>query len=122
MALFQFNSSDCILEGVDRTTFQAEGITERQIQQALVKSISCLLPESLVVCDERGFWEDASRRVDILCLDRNGDLVVVELKRDETAAQADLQALRYAAMISTMSFGQSLTSMRSFYRSRLVGL
>jgi hypothetical protein len=39
----------------------------------------------------------------LLCLDRAGRLVVVELKRTADGGHMDLQSLRYAAMVSTMT-------------------
>lgn len=120
MALFRFGNDPRAFIPVTRTTFQNARITEQEIQRALAKDISPLLPDVLVICDERGFWVDANRRVDLLCLDRFANLVVVELKRDETAAQADLQALRYAAMVSAMSF-KHLCEIHAQYLSEIEG-
>jgi hypothetical protein len=58
----------------------------------------------LVVAEEFGEFEGANRRIDLLCIDRSAQLVVVELKRTEDGGHMELQALRYAAMISTMTF------------------
>ncbi len=46
-------------------------------------------------------------------MDENANLVVVELKRDD-GAHMDLQALRYAAMISTMRFEQAVAAHRKY--------
>src|ERR1019366_918542 len=41
-----------------------------------------------------------------LCVDSDANLVVVELKRTDDGGHMELQALRYAAMISEMTFEQ----------------
>jgi hypothetical protein len=87
------------------TTFVAMGVRERQdIQRLLRAAISTLGEKLLVVSEEFGHWVDARRRIDLLAVDRSGHLVVIELKRDETGGHMELQAIRYAAMVSTMDF------------------
>ena len=49
-------------------------------------------------------FADAKRRIELLGIDREGRLVVFELKRTPDGGRLELQALRYAAMISTMTF------------------
>jgi hypothetical protein len=67
-------------------------------------NIDILAPDCLVIAEEFSDWEDSRRRIDLLAIDKQANLVVIELKRDEIGAHMELQALRYAAMISTMSF------------------
>jgi hypothetical protein len=62
----------------------------------------------MLLAEEYGHWEDARRRIDLLCLDRRCRLVVVELKRTEDGGHGELQALRYAAMLSAMTFRQAV--------------
>ncbi|WP_229262130.1 hypothetical protein [Duganella guangzhouensis] len=61
----------------------------------------------MVLAEEFGDWVGANRRIDLLCLDDQANLVIVELKRDNSA-HMELQALRYAAMVSTMRFDQAV--------------
>lgn len=89
------------------TTFAAAGLRERADLQRLVRErVEIVSPDTLVVAEEFGEWEDSRRRIDLLGLDRDANLVVVELKRTEDGGHMELQALRYAAMVSTMTFDQ----------------
>lgn len=58
----------------------------------------------LIISEEFHKWEDSKRRIDLLALDEDGNLVVIELKRTEDGGHMELQSLRYAAMISAMTF------------------
>src|SRR5581483_1821192 len=99
------------LSAVPRTTMQEQYFRERQDLQRLLKgSISVLGEELLVIAEEFSEWEDSKRRVDLLALDRSGALVVIELKRTEDGGHMELQAVRYAAMISTMGFQQTVAA------------
>lgn len=57
-----------------------------------------------MVAEEFGEWEDSRRRIDLLGVDEDATLVVIELKRTEDGGHMELQALRYAAMVSKMTF------------------
>ena len=88
-----------------RTTFAAQGLRERRDLRALLRrNIDVIAPGTLVVAEEFGEWENSQRRIDLLGLDKSANLVVVELKRTEDGGHMDLQAIRYAAMISTLTF------------------
>lgn len=92
------------LTAVERTSLAAANIRERQdLQRALRQGISAIGDDLLVVTEEYGLFEDSRRRVDLLALDRTGTLVVIELKRTDDGGHMELQALRYAAMVSTMT-------------------
>ena len=61
-------------------------------------------PDTLVVAEEFGQWDESRRRIDLLGLDRAANIVVIELKRTEDGGHMELQAIRYAAMVSTLTF------------------
>jgi hypothetical protein len=91
--------------------FATLGIRERQdLQSTLFAQIDILGEDLKVIAQEYGNWEDARRRLDLLALDREGRIVVIELKRTADAGHADLQALRYAAMVSTLTFDDVVTA------------
>lgn len=100
--LYRYSSAS--LAPVPRTTFGSEQIRERQdLQRLLLNDLSILGDDLLAITEEYGAFKDSSRRIDILALDRRGNLVVIELKRTDDGGHMDLQSLRYAAMVSTMT-------------------
>lgn len=105
MTIYQF-TTDKLLRAPS-TTFAAEGLFERKdLQRLLRQDISVLGEDLLVVAEEYGNWEDSGRRIDLLCLNSIGDLVVVEIKRTDDGGHMELQAIRYAAMVSSMTLEQ----------------
>ena len=103
MGLYRLKQNE--IEALPSTTFVDLGIRERSdLQRWLRRNISAIAPDCLVLTEEFGNFEDSRRRIDLLALDRAANLVVIELKRDEEGGHMELQALRYAAMVSTMTF------------------
>ena len=95
------------LEPVLRTTFVAENLFERRdLQRLLRQDISPIGDGLLVIAEEYGEWEESSRRIDLFCLSKEAGLVVVEIKRTDDGGHMELQALRYAAMVSSMTLEQ----------------
>lgn len=111
-------SNDALIK-LTRTSFANEGIQERAHLQAALRDHIDLIDDDLhVIAEEFGDFEGASRRIDLLCLDRQCKLVVVELKRTADGGHMELQALRYAAMISTMTFIQVVRAYAKYRKSR----
>lgn len=95
------------LESVSRTTFAAESLFERKdLQRLLRRDITPIGDDLMVIAEEYGDWEDSNRRIDLLCLSKSAGLVVVEIKRTEDGGHMELQAIRYAAMVSSMTLEQ----------------
>jgi hypothetical protein len=88
------------------------------VQRALAEKIEVISPDTFVLAEEFGNWEDSRRRIDILGLDKGLGLVVIELKRTEDGGHIELQALRYAAMVSTMTFEQAVDAHQGYLASR----
>lgn len=102
-----FEMKDSVVVPVERTTFHQAGVLERTHLQAVLRDrIDVVVRDVLVVAEEFGDFQDANRRIDLLGLDRRGRLVVIELKRTEDGGHMELQALRYAAMVRTMTLSR----------------
>lgn len=107
MAIYKLNG-DKIVE-LTQTTFSNEKIREdTDLQRFIINSIETIDKDLLVISSEFGDWEDSKRRIDILCIDKDANLVVVELKRTEDGGHMELQSIRYAAMVAKMTFEKAV--------------
>ena len=57
-------------------------------------------------------------RLDVLAVDQTGQLVVIELKRDDAPTDVHLQAITYAAMVSRFSEEQIIGIHTDFLQHR----
>ncbi len=86
-------------------SFAGTGFRERDdLQRVLREKIDVICPNTLIVAEEFAQWDDSRRRIDLLGIDQDANLVVIELKRTDDGGHMELQAIRYAAMISTLRF------------------
>lgn len=109
MALYEIKSGGIV--SVTPTSFGLEHVRERgDLQRVLRTNIKVVCPDTMVLAEEFCDWDDSRRRIDLLALDKNANLVIVELKRSEDGGHMDLQAIRYAAMVSTMTFDQAVAA------------
>lgn len=74
---------------------------ESRLETWLDNDISILADDLLVI--GRQVITDYGGKLDLLCIDRNGDLVIVELKKDKTAREVIAQALDYASWVKDLS-------------------
>lgn len=85
---------------------------EERLQTWLEQDISILAPDLLVIGKEvptafSGF-------IDLLCIDRAGSAVIVELKRDKTPREITAQVLDYASWVKDLSH-KRLTAIADWY-------
>lgn len=107
MPIYEFVDSKLVELPI--TQFSTAGIRERSdLQRALRDQIELIAPDTLVIAEEFGDWDESKRRIDLLGIDTQANLVVIELKRSDDGGYMELQAIRYAAMISTMTFEKAV--------------
>jgi len=103
MAIYQIDNNE--ITAIQETSFAECGLKERtNLQPMLKKQIDIISPDTLVIAEEFGEWEESRRRIDLLGIDKAANIVVIELKRTEDGGHMELQAIRYAAMVSTLTF------------------
>ncbi len=103
MPLFEM-TQDCF-RPIDQASFAEMKIKERDDLQRLLRTqISVLGDDLYVLAEEFGDWEDSKCRIDLLAIDKQANLVIIELKRTNDGGHMELQAIRYASMVSTLTF------------------
>jgi RecB family endonuclease NucS len=113
LPIYEFAQSGIV--SLTPTTFGAINLQKRRdLQRLLRENVEVISPDTLVISEEFGEWEDSKRRIDLLGLDRDANLVVIELKRTEDGGHMELQAIRYASMVSTMTFDRAIEVLRNF--------
>lgn len=113
MAIFQAVKGKLV--PIKTTTFSEVGFRERaDLQQLLKQQIEVIVPDILIISEEFGDWADSKRRIDLLAIDKEANLVVIELKRTEDGGHMELQALRYAAMVSALTFDDAVHALEQY--------
>jgi hypothetical protein len=103
---------------IEQGNFAASGFRERSdIQRLLRTQIDVISEDLCVLTEEFSEWEESKRRIDLLAIDANANLVVVELKRTSDGGHMELQAIRYAAMVSAMTFERAVQIHAAFLSS-----
>ncbi len=85
---------------------------EERIENWLEKDVSILSDDLLVI--GRQIETDFGGVIDLLCLDNNGDLAIVELKRDKTPREITAQVMDYASWAKDLS-NEKITEIANDY-------
>jgi hypothetical protein len=104
MAQFRINTETNSIVALTARTFGELGFKERSnLQEWIAKEPSCLGEELLVIQKEFAGFSDTNERLDLLALDKQGSLVLIENKLDDTGRDVTWQALKYASYCSSLS-------------------
>ncbi|MHC1731995.1 MAG: DUF4268 domain-containing protein [Bacteroidales bacterium] len=88
---------------IDEKKFGELGLKEREnLQEWFVADPTMLGEELLIIQKEFDGFSDTKERLDLLALDKAGNLVVIENKLDDTGRDVVWQALKYASYCSSL--------------------
>jgi hypothetical protein len=98
------------IEKIESTTFKQLGFKEREnLQEWIANNPSCLNEELLIIQKEFDGFNDTYERLDLLALDKQGNLVIIENKLDDTGKDVTWQVLKYASYCATLNASQIIT-------------
>src|SRR5260370_40201054 len=102
--MFKVNREANSIEALEKRTFAELGFKERHnLQEWIAKMPSCLGEELLIIQKEFAGFSDTQERLDLLAVDKQGSLVLIENKLDDTGRDVTWQALKYASYCSGLS-------------------
>ena len=102
--LFRINPENHESDRIEEVDFARLGFRERShIQEWVAANPSILGDDLLIIGKEFSGFDRTSERLDLLAVDFTGTLVVIELKRDDSGADAHWQAIKYASYLQRAS-------------------
>ena len=89
---------------ISKKTFSELGFKEREhLQEWIAYNPSVFGEELLIIQKEFANFDDTNERLDLLALDKNGNLVIIENKLDDSGKDVTWQALKYASYCSGLT-------------------
>ena len=99
--MFRIDPETHTSQTVKEVEFSELGFQERRdIQKWIANNPGILGDDLLIISEEFNGFDKISERPDLLAVDYDGRLVIIELKRDDTGADAHWQAIKYASYLS----------------------
>lgn len=105
--MFTVNQQTNRISPIKTKRFSELGFTERKhLQEWLVHQPDALGEELLIIQKEFEGFDDTRERLDLLALDKDGHLVIIENKLDDSGRDVVWQVLKYASYCASLTKGQ----------------
>ncbi len=112
--MYQIDKTTNSITALSAKGFGALGFSERaHLQEWIAKCPECLGEELLILAKEFDGFDETRERLDLLALDKQGGLVLIENKLDDSGRDVVWQALKYASYCSSLSKSQIVAIFQS---------
>lgn len=102
--MYKIDRASNQIQQIKQCTFSELGFRERDhLQEWIAKEPSVLGEELLIIQKEFSGFSDTQERLDLLALDKQGSLVIIENKLDDSGRDVTWQAMKYASYCSSLS-------------------
>lgn len=116
--MYRINKSTNNITKLEERQFKDLGFREREhLQEWIAKNPDILGEELLIIQKEYNGFNDTNERLDLLALDKDGGLVVIENKLDDTGKDVVWQALKYTSYCSTLTTDQIIRLFQEYLNS-----
>ena len=104
LAMYRIGSDKKRIKKIPESSFADLGVKERDhLQEWIANEPDVLGEELLIIQKEFADFSGTNERLDLLALDKDGTLVIIENKLDDSGKDVTWQALKYASYCSTLS-------------------
>ena len=104
--MYKVDIENKTLAKVQKSSFSELNLKERFDIQEWVDSTPEILGEDLLIIAKE-LVLSSGKRLDLLAVDKEGALVIIELKRDDSGSEVEWQAIKYASYCSSFSQDKS---------------
>jgi hypothetical protein len=113
--LFRLDTTTNSITAIERKSFASLSYGERKhLQEWIAGSPECLGEDLLIIQKEFDGFDETKERLDLLALDKDGQLVVIENKLDDSGRDVVWQALKYASYCSALTRGKIVDLYRGY--------
>lgn len=114
--MFKIDRNTNAITPLEQKSFSSLGFREREhLQEWIAKHPSSLGEDLLIIQKEFSGFDKTQERLDLLALDKQGSLVVIENKLDDSGRDVVWQSLKYASYCS----GLSVANIKAIYQDYL---
>lgn len=102
--MYLINKEKNRIEKLKKRTFSELNFTERHhLQEWIANNPSCLGEDLLIIQKEFSGFDETKERLDLLALDKAGNIVVIENKLDDSGKDVTWQIIKYASYCSSLT-------------------
>lgn len=103
-AMYRIDRAKNTIQALQQMSFKELGFREQaHLQEWIAQQPSALGEDLLIIQKEFAGFSDTSERLDLLALDKQGCLVIIENKLDDTGRDVTWQALKYASYCAALT-------------------
>ena len=113
--MYTINKETNRISRLEQKTFAELKFREREhLQEWIANNPSSLGEDLLIIQKEFGGFSETNERLDLLAIDKQGNLVIIENKLDDSGKDVTWQSIKYASYCSSLTKNEILKMYQDF--------